>query len=148
MTISNKKTSSLFILACCVMLMGSACAEEKSKSFTEAGVYWTHYSSTKDADHFLALSSINTMKSGTVRFWELVNRHKPYYGALSDKSLAEAECDTHGIKRIQTTGYSKQNGVGETIAFNPMDENPYYPPPGTSGATLIDMVCYIARTKN
>jgi hypothetical protein len=128
-----------------MMLTGGTYAEEtRSIYYLMAGTYWTPII---EKEFFIAPKSIKKTKAGYVRVWELTEVLKPVSNIRSMQTLAEIDCDDQGIRTVQGICYSDWHASGKSVPCTMASKEFTYSPPGSKGASMIDMVCTMAKGK-
>ena len=104
---------------------------------------WTKVSETTDGKiHYVDFERIRK-HDGLVYWWELSDYLKPTkYGSLSGIKYLQGDCNLFRFKYLSDSYHKQPMGKGDkTGGSNKPDEEWSYPPPNSSGKTILKSVC-------
>jgi len=109
-----------------------------SSSYAE----WTKMSENEFGDTFYVDFERIKKHDGYVYWWRLSDYLKPTsYGHLSGKVYNQGDCKLFRFKNLSYSFHKEPMGGGTGDTNNVPDKEWTYPPPNTSGETILKQVC-------
>ena len=108
-------------------------------STTFAG--WTKVARSIDGNTFYVDFERIRKHGGYVYFWYMTDLLKPEDGVLSDKIYVQGDCKLFRYKKLSISGHKEPMGGGTGDSYSPENPGWEYPPPNSSGKTVLKSVC-------
>ncbi len=115
------------------MFTSNSFAEWEKVSENLQGIFYVDFEEIKKVD-------------GYVYWWELGDFRKPSQkGTLSAQVYNQGDCENFRFKSLSFSFHKESMGKGTGVTDNIPDELWAYPPPNTSGETILTAVCAYAN---